>query len=549
MNNKSIRGITRFLDDQEGEYGEDEILLERDIDLASNLDLKGYTIASALTSEQFTKLKQFILEFIKDGLVRAIGIKKVEALEKKIGKFTIENYHLFADEDHVHEKVFQHIRLGVILDSALPDASGLLEADLSNIVSKEIGHDVRIWLNTCNVRLARPHSSDNNPLHRDVYLPRLRNKINIYLPIAGSTPASALGLIPESHRWSEAKIAKTPNYSTYNGKKFTVPAIVEVSKPDAKVIRVSPKYGEINIFSPYLIHGGGSNPGTETRCSLEVRFCPKRQVLSHEPILPLSKLGVGTIWYGMQWPPENDDWKSPSVQETSSTFLKIINSTSKFVLVDTAPCYRGAESMLSNVLALNKPESLARVVISTKVGEYYDKNKEKNFVDYSIDRIHASLKNSHKLLGDLHIIYMHLTSQLSLKESLSKAIKKSDLYTEMMDIREEGKYGCKLLGVTISNDKLLGILIDENLLPNFDVLQVPAWLVRQQPELIAKWKSRRDSNLVIVNSCVRHKPEAMTVDEAYKSVLSAPFVDVVLCGSRNHVTQSIAIAKKLVKRP
>ena len=35
----------------------------------------------------------------------------------------------------------------------------------------------------------------------------------------------------------------------------TVPAIVEVKNTKLNLIRVSPKYGEINVFSPYLIHG------------------------------------------------------------------------------------------------------------------------------------------------------------------------------------------------------------------------------------------------------------------------------------------------------
>ena len=236
-------GVTRFLENQEGEYGEDRVLLEDDIDLSQKLGEDGYSVIPALTNEQFMKLKQYIMGFIKEGLIIALGAKKLLELEKKLGQFTIENYHLFADEDDIHEKVFQHIRQGIILDPALPDESGLLKVDLSNIVSNKIGYDVRIWLNTCYVRITRPNSSDNNPLHRDVYLSRLRNKINIYLPIAGSTTKSALGLIPGSHRWSEAVIARTPNYSTYNGRKFTVPAIVEVSKSSTKVIRVSPNYG------------------------------------------------------------------------------------------------------------------------------------------------------------------------------------------------------------------------------------------------------------------------------------------------------------------
>ena len=151
----------------------DRVLLEDDIDLSQKLGEDGYSVIPALTNEQFMKLKQYIMGFIKEGLIIALGAKKLLELEKKLGQFTIENYHLFADEDDIHEKVFQHIRQGIILDPALPDASGLLKVDLSNIVSNKIGYDVRIWLNTCYVRITRPNSSDNNPLHRDVYLSRL----------------------------------------------------------------------------------------------------------------------------------------------------------------------------------------------------------------------------------------------------------------------------------------------------------------------------------------------------------------------------------------
>lgn len=124
---------------------------------------------------------------------------------------------------------------------------------------------------------------------------------------------------------------------------------MEVAQPNCTPIRPDPKPGEINIFSPYLVHGerglsvlvllvllfslgalccglqatllpycchtaamtpfqhqdqksefvsagGGSNPGVETRCSLEVRFCPVVDADSMPVLPPLMKLGAGTIW-------------------------------------------------------------------------------------------------------------------------------------------------------------------------------------------------------------------------------------------------------------
>ena len=62
------------------------------------------------------------------------------------------------------------------------------------------------------IRIARPQSEntffDNNPPHKDIYLDRLRNAVNIYFPIIGSNEKSSLGIIPYSHMWKENEIKK-----------------------------------------------------------------------------------------------------------------------------------------------------------------------------------------------------------------------------------------------------------------------------------------------------------------------------------------------------
>ena len=210
------------------------------------------------------------------------------------------------------------------------------------------------------------------------------------------------------------------------------------------------------------------------------------------------------------------------------------------IFVDTAPAYRGAEELLGRTISSLEPKVRGRLVIGTKIGEYYNSEQETNITDYSLSKTHESLANSHSILGALDVIYMHVTSQLSTSNAIKQAIGNSDLFTELMDIRESGKYGCRLLGVTVSNSDLLKSMIHENLLPNFDVLQVPGWLVRQNPDLLIEWKKRRTQNKIVVNSTIRHKPSEMSIGEAYNSVLTAPFVDVVLCGSRNNVDEALS---------
>ena len=57
MTKKTDKSFTRFLNDQNGEYGAEEVLLEKDIDLASNLGDNGYKVFPALNPSQFKNLK------------------------------------------------------------------------------------------------------------------------------------------------------------------------------------------------------------------------------------------------------------------------------------------------------------------------------------------------------------------------------------------------------------------------------------------------------------------------------------------------------------
>jgi ectoine hydroxylase-related dioxygenase (phytanoyl-CoA dioxygenase family) len=96
--------------------------------------------------------------------------------------------------------------------------------------------------------------------------------LNVYLPLAGSDENSSLPIIPKSHleKESEYIISDSPCY--VNGKKYTVPCIVHRNK-GLDMITPNPNEGEIMIFTPNLIHGGGvNNNPNSTRVSLEMRF-------------------------------------------------------------------------------------------------------------------------------------------------------------------------------------------------------------------------------------------------------------------------------------
>jgi ectoine hydroxylase-related dioxygenase (phytanoyl-CoA dioxygenase family) len=146
-------------------------------------------------------------------------------------------------------------------------------------ISAIIGFDVttkakHVDMNNFFLRIVRPQNfQDNNPPHRDVWLDRLRDAVNIYAPICGSNEQSALGLVPGSHLLKESEIERTVQGAILNGTSYTVPCVISINKEIPKLIRPNPLENEVMLFSPYLVHGGGYNFNeNQTRMSLEMRF-------------------------------------------------------------------------------------------------------------------------------------------------------------------------------------------------------------------------------------------------------------------------------------
>lgn len=121
-------------------------------------------------------------------------------------------------------------------------------------------------------RVIRPHTQDNNPLHRDVWLDDYDNCINLYIPIAGSDKNSSLIIGPGTHLWPESDIAISQGGAVINGQRFNVPAVTDC-KRSLTLARPDPGLNEVLVFSPYLIHGGAANLNADaTRISIEVRL-------------------------------------------------------------------------------------------------------------------------------------------------------------------------------------------------------------------------------------------------------------------------------------
>ncbi len=255
--------------DLEGDtlVGSEEILLLQDENLIENTPWNevGFNIERFLNFDDFIQIKSGIKTLISEIIQEAGG-----QVDKD---FELEKYHLYVD-NALHLRVAKLIQSGWNV-SKFPVHIDLVTARISEIIGKKVTTKAKhVDMNNFFVRIVRPQNfQDNNPPHRDVWLDRLRDAVNIYAPICGSNAQSALGLVPGSHLLKESEIERTAEGAILNGTSYTVPCVISIRNEIPLLIRPNPEENEVMLFSPYLVHGGGYNFNTDvTRISLEMRF-------------------------------------------------------------------------------------------------------------------------------------------------------------------------------------------------------------------------------------------------------------------------------------
>lgn len=199
----------------------------------------------------------------------------------KTDNFQLDKYHTYVD-DESHQKVVDSFRGGMDGTNGIPiELLGIAIPEFDAFINKTIksnrpvsihynknGYSVKkFW-----IRIIRPNTNDNNPPHKDSHIERNRNMVISFYPIAGCNENSSLPIIPKSHAESESGYIVSASPSYVEGKMFNVPAIVHRNN-GLNLVTPNPKEGEILIFTPELIHGGGINFNTDTtRISLEMRY-------------------------------------------------------------------------------------------------------------------------------------------------------------------------------------------------------------------------------------------------------------------------------------
>jgi hypothetical protein len=250
--------------------GEETVLLKQDTNLLSGLSIEnsGFGLFPFLSGEENDKIRQGIKGLIEE---------RMKELHIAVDpNFSLEKYHHYVD-DAAHLSLAKSIQFGWHVDK-FPLDFDLVNQRLSEIVQRQVtGEAKHVGFYNFFVRIVRPGKiQDNNPPHRDVWLDRLRNAVNIYFPICGSTSESALPLVPGSHLLPESSLERTAEGAFLNGTRYTVPCALSVEGQPVQLIRPNPSPEEVMVFSPYLIHGGGYNLNhDQTRVSLEARFFAK----------------------------------------------------------------------------------------------------------------------------------------------------------------------------------------------------------------------------------------------------------------------------------
>ena len=248
--------------------GEDIVLLHQAIDLTfgKSWNKRGFTIERLFEESAYhefkTKTKALIISLWQNaGLTISEG-------------FELSEYHTVAVDRDSHLAGVEKTKLLSVNEFPVPIP--LIEQRISEIckaplIAKNPFDNQSVF----HFRVVRPNSSDNNPLHRDVWLEDYANCINLYIPIAGSNSNSSLSLIPGSHHWPESKTERTEHGAKIENVKFNVPAVTSI-KGDYEIVRPDPKENEVLVFSPYLIHGGAVNLNeNQTRISIELRLWKK----------------------------------------------------------------------------------------------------------------------------------------------------------------------------------------------------------------------------------------------------------------------------------
>eukprot|EP00040_Diaphanoeca_grandis_P023461 m.127569 g.127569 ORF g.127569 m.127569 type:complete len:264 (-) comp29283_c0_seq2:68-859(-) len=249
------------------------------------------------------------------------------------------------------------------------------------------------------------------------------------------------------------------------------------------------------------------------------------------------KIGVGTIWCGRTWPPNNKSYVDPEQTEIDQYLGDAFGLVpeDKIVMLDTATGYGFSEERIGSWLAKN-PASQKRALIATKFGERFDTTTGATTVDLSAAEATKCLAKSQTLLGRVDIFYSHITSQVNAEKACA-VLADAELTATLKKMRSDGEV--KFLGASISHKEALleGLKKENGWFDHLDCLQLPTPLCLDNPSLMADLK--KQGKIVIVNSPIRKIQASKTPKEMYKTVFDDTTISCCLTGTRTHLAETM----------
>lgn len=240
--------------------------------------------------------------------------------------------------------------------------------------------------------------------------------------------------------------------------------------------------------------------------------------------------GLGTIWFGRKWPPDNSTYTFPATDEINKHLLlayQIMRSQKGLVMIDTAAAYGNGERIIGDFFS-RCPDMLPKTFLATKWGEDFDIHTNKSHVDHSLSNLHHSFKRSLKHLQNIDLLYLHKTDVAVLRDH--------SILSEMLCIKNNRVGGVQWIGVSISDEVVLDVSIQEKRLEFFDVIQMPAQLFLKRPDLIQT--IFKEGKAIVLNSPVR-KSGCQDPKLSYLHLLKNQEVSMILTGTRTHLLETV----------
>lgn len=253
------------------------------------------------------------------------------------------------------------------------------------------------------------------------------------------------------------------------------------------------------------------------------------------------QLGLGLIGIGRIWGHTN------AVIPSENDALALLSYAKHLGIryFDTAPSYGKSEERLGKFLATLSSEERSELIIATKFGEHWNREKEEAYVDQSFAELKRSLDQSLSLLRKVDVLYLHKATLDVLK---SNDVTKGIEYAKSL--------GVEKLGASVSDVESAEFVCDSSL---YSVIQFPYNLGNRKFADIIELAKQKNKTVVINRPfgmgdlLYAEEYKNLTQDKlkkgAYEFILKKDFTGFILTGTKDkmHLKANVELFLNLTK--